>query len=335
MLTLLLLVVFAGISSWSASVAYRDYASKKGLTAKLNFRTLHAIETPKGGGLIVALIANFFVYLAWYLQVVDDYRTLLIFIVGLLISVFGFIDDIKSIKAPIKLFFQLLFSFIVLIIAVPIDIPNLDIQIILFLLLLVFFLTWNLNTINFMDGIDGLASSIGISIFTSSLIVVDHFDENYSNEFELAVLISCFLGFLFVNLSKKKLFMGDSGSLFLGLLINFILLKTIYENINLLWFWIIMLSYCLTETIATTTYRIIYIKKWYGAHRSHAYQNLARIKDNHSAVTLGVFIYHVFWLTPLAIFSILRPEFLPLYLILAISPVLVFNFTYGPRYSDK
>ena len=109
MIVLLLLVTLAGISSWGASIAYRDYASKRGLTAKINHRTLHARETPKGGGLIITLIANFFVYLAWYLQVIDDYRTLQIFIVGLLISIFGYMDDIKNIKAPIKLFFQLIF----------------------------------------------------------------------------------------------------------------------------------------------------------------------------------------------------------------------------------
>jgi len=335
MLTLLPLVIFAGFFTWIASCIYRDFAKKKGLTAELNFRTLHAEETPKGGGLIVALIANLFIYLGWYLQIIDDYRTLLIFILGMIISVFGFIDDIRNIKAPIKLFFQIIFSFLVLIIVFPIGLFKFDLQIILFFMITIFFLTWNLNTINFMDGIDGLASSIGISIFISSLIAADHLDKNFTNEFELAILISCFLGFLVVNLSKNKLFMGDSGSLFLGLMINFILIKTIYENFYLLWFWIIMLSFSLTETIATTTYRLIYIKKWYGAHRSHAYQNLARIKENHLAVTLGVSVYHIFWLTPLAMLSILRPIFLPLYLFLAISPVLVFNFTYGPRYSDK
>ena len=331
----LLLGIIAMIISWVASLIYRDYAKKKGLVAKLNFRTLHEKETPKGGGLVVAIVSNLFIYLAWYLDLINDPRTILAFVLGFLISTFGFYDDLRNIKASFKLFFQLLFSLAVLIIVIPLSPNVLNFLNIFYFMIILLVLTWNLNALNFMDGIDGLAASIGTSIFLSSFLIFTYISEDYSRLFELVILGFCFTGFLFVNLSKNKLFMGDSGSLFLGLLINFLLVKTIYENIYTFWFWIILLSYCLTETIATTAYRIIYFKKWYGAHRSHAYQNLARVIDNHFLVSLGIIIYHIFWLAPLALLSITNPNLLALYLVLAIFPVLVFNLFYGPRFSDK
>ena len=49
--------------------------------------------------------------------------------------------------------------------------------------------------------------------------------------------------------------------------------------------WLVVFGYYLGDTTTTTLIRIILVKKWYHPHRSHAYQNLARILDSHAIVS--------------------------------------------------
>ena len=111
------------------------------------------------------------------------------------------------------------------------------------------------------------------------------------------------------------------------------LASTVHDDILPVWYWLILLSYCFTETTATTIYRILFVKKWYGAHRSHAYQNLARVLKNHSIVTNGVIIYHLLWLLPLAISSVLMPEFKFLAVLLAFLPSIIWTIKFVPLFS--
>ena len=76
-------------------------------------------------------------------------------------------------------------------------------------------------------------------------------------------------------------------------------------------------------TTTTTIIRTVRGKKWNEAHRSHAYQNLARILDNHSIVTIGVIIYHILWLLPLAVWTVLKPDLAIIAVILAFLPSII------------
>ena len=83
----------------------------------------------------------------------------------------------------------------------------------------------------------------------------------------------------------------------------------------------------------TTIIRIFLTKDWYKPHKSHAYQNLARILNNHSIVTIGVVIYHLLWLLPLAIWTVLKPDFAITAVILAFLPSIAWSVKFGPLYS--
>ena len=78
-----------------------------------------------------------------------------------------------------------------------------------------------------------------------------------------------------------------------------------------LWPWLIIFGYFAGDTTTTTILRMFVANKWYGEHRSHAYQNLARIWGSHLRVVRGVALYQLVWLLPLAVWSVLTPSIAP------------------------
>jgi Fuc2NAc and GlcNAc transferase len=127
--------------------------------------------------------------------------------------------------------------------------------------------------------------------------------------------------------------MGDSGSIFLGYCFGaFIIYSLMMGEISFLT-WLVVFGYYLGDTTTTTIIRTVLGKKWNDAHRSHAYQNLARILDNHSIVTIGVIIYHILWLLPLAVWTVLKPDLASIAVILAFLPSIILAIKFGPLFS--
>ena len=81
--------------------------------------------------------------------------------------------------------------------------------------------------------------------------------------------------------------------------------------------------------------RLFLVKKWYKAHRSHAYQNLARITGSHLKVTGGVVLYNVIWILPLSILSVMKPEMEIIAVAFAITPSVAFAYKFGPKLSSS
>ena len=128
--------------------------------------------------------------------------------------------------------------------------------------------------------------------------------------------------------------MGDSGSIFLGYIFGaFIIYSTMTNEISF-YTWLVVFGYYLSDTTTTTLIRIVTIKKWYHTHRSHAYQNLARILNSHSKVTTGIAIYHILWLLPLAIWTVLKPDFSIIAIVLAFLPSIIWSLKFGPIFSN-
>tara|TARA_X000000368_G_C23015430_1_gene705483 strand:+ start:71 stop:1075 length:1005 start_codon:yes stop_codon:yes gene_type:complete len=323
------------ITTYILCFFYRKVALKKGVIADLNSRTLHDEATPKGGGIIFPIIFAFLLLLFLFFNIKFDTKYIFVSILALSLSIFGLWDDYRDVSAAVKFAIQAMFSFFILVILLPIEIflsVNLYLFLSAFVLLL---LIWVLNSINFMDGIDGLASSLCFFYFFSTFLI-SYIQDPSEPHLKSFIIFSICLGFLAINFSKtNNLFMGDAGSLFLGFMLCFIAIETIYNESLSILYWSILLSYCLTETTLTTLYRILYIDKWYKAHRSHAYQNLARISNNHWKITVLILLYHLIWLFPLAylsIFSTINSLYL---IILSIIPTLIFNMTFGPRFSSS
>ena len=203
------------------------------------------------------------------------------------------------------------------------------------ILLSSFFLVWVINAYNFIDGIDSLASSG--AILAGVVVLTTLWLTNVNSEIItlLSILIMSLLAFIIFNWPPASLFMGDSGSVFLGYIFGSIILYTTMRGEVSLFTWIIAFGYFISDTTVTQIARVFLVKKWYLAHRSHAYQNYARESNSHLKVVLFVVAYYLIWLLPLAILSAKLPNFGIFAAIAALFPALIFSYKYGPVYSSK
>jgi Fuc2NAc and GlcNAc transferase len=137
------------------------------------------------------------------------------------------------------------------------------------------------------------------------------------------------LGFLLWNWPPARIFMGDAGSGFLGFAIGTLGLAASQSGAIPAEVWPILGGVFLTNSTVTLVRRVIRGERWFDAHRSHAYQNLARRWRGHLPVTLLSVAVNVFWLLPWAYQAILRPERAAWYMIAALLPLAVLAFACG------
>ena len=249
-------------------------------------------------------------------------------------------DDIYDINAKKKFIMQLLLSISFTATYFYFNnshdfFENHSILILITICIWVFVPLWIINSFNFIDGINGLA--ICTSIFSASALILSLYISkgslNYITIYSI-LLILC-LGFLPFNFPAAKLFMGDAGSIFLGFIYGSTVLVILFNNYLSIWTVISIFSYMLADTLSTNIIRLFTIKKWYGVHRSHAYQNIARVLNNHTKVTGGIMLYNLFYILPLTLFTVWFSDFAIYYTIAAVVPSFIFSIKYGPLYSNK
>jgi Fuc2NAc and GlcNAc transferase len=317
---------------------YKSFSINKGIFAKPNFRNLHQIPTPRGGGVVFSLIflISVFITFSWNQLHIDKNLIFILLYGGLIASVFGFIDDVVEIKAKIKLFVQSLLSVFILFNFGWQPLLNLPwVPAFINLGISWFALVWLMNVFNFMDGSDGIVSFGTIFFCLSSILSVHIASGDLSLMMVFGFLAMSCAGFLLFNFPPASIFMGDSGSLFLGFFFSALVTFTVINEEISVCTWLIMLAYFLGDTTTTSILRIFLVKQWYGVHRSHAYQNLVRIGESHSKILFLISSYHILWLFPLVIFSVLQPNLAPLGVFLAFIPVVILTFRYGPRLSSS
>ena len=326
----------AFIASLIGVLLYQNMATKTGIMANPNFRTLHEAPIPSSGGVVFAFIFVMGVFLLWILDLLSDNLLIILGIGGCAATLLGFLDDKNNIKATKKIAMQIFLSGFALFYLDGGPLLNIDlIPSLVAIPLSILFLVWVINAYNFMDGIDGMAASG--AIFSSGAIVLTMALTNEFSEVTILLLLLAVsvLAFMVFNWPPAKIFMGDSGSIFLGYCFGaFIIYSLMMGEISFLT-WLVVFGYYLGDTTTTTIIRTVRGKKWNEAHRSHAYQNLARILDNHSIVTIGVIIYHILWLLPLAVWTVLKPDFAIIAVILAFLPSIICSIKFGPLFSKE
>jgi Fuc2NAc and GlcNAc transferase len=302
----LLLFFFILIISLFLTEFIRRYSVKKNLLDTPNYRSSHSIATPRGGGL--SIVTCFLVVIGFSVSLPNN--TVFAFIgSGALAAVVGFWDDQGHIAARWRLLFHFIAAIWVLYWfgGLPeLEFIGLSINLGWFgFVIVAFALVWLLNLFNFMDGIDGIAASetifvAGAGAYFSWLNGLDDLS------FISLVLASSTFGFLILNWAPAKIFMGDVGSGFLGLMLGIIAYIGILQGM-LVWTWLILFAVFIADSGLTLLRRVISGDKWYEAHCSHAYQHAAR-KWGHKKVTLSVIGINLFALFPLALLVHYKPE---------------------------
>lgn len=181
-------------------------------------------------------------------------------------------------------------------------------------------ITWAINLFNFMDGIDGIAASetAFMSLAGAALVLL--------GEGPTAVAIvlgaaSC--GFLLWNWPPARIFMGDVGSGYLGYVVGVLIIAAMRDNANSLWSWLILGLVFFVDATVTLLRRLIRGDRVYQAHRSHAYQWLARRWGSHLKVTTAVLVVNLVWLLPAAWLAVRNPIEAPWITALVLAPLVL------------
>jgi Fuc2NAc and GlcNAc transferase len=333
------LLVVGLLGSLLGAWAYRSFALRHAIVADVNFRSLHKKAIPRGAGLAFAVVFSALILAAGVLGFLTEWVVLLFGIGGILAGAVGLADDVFGIPAVRKLFAQICLALWALITCW--DAPyaaNLEPGLAAFSVLLagtcLFVSVWFINMYNFIDGADGMAIGGAFYISLSGIAALTVSGADSPLIYVFALLAACSLGFMPLNLPPAKVFMGDAGSIFLGYSIGSLLLITTLQGLISVWTWISILGYFLADTTTTGVYRLLFVRKWYGVHRSHAYQNLVRILDSHAKVTYGVALYNLLWALPLTVWSVMNPEAGPAAALLSVAPAVAWTVRFGPRLSS-
>lgn len=297
--------LLVGCASWALTGLLRRYALAKSLLDVPNERSSHSIPTPRGGG--ISIVVTFLTGSAflWIMSLLNDVTFIALTGAGMGIAIIGFIDDHGHIAAR----WRLLAHFCVAgwLIYWLDGLPALTLFGAVYDfglagdLFSVIALVWFLNLYNFMDGIDGIA---GIEALSSTLLAGVMMLVAVDNQAIASLsflMFSAVAGFLVWNFPPAKIFMGDAGSGFLGLMLGALVLLDSHIAPQMLWVWLIMLGVFIVDATFTLIRRLLRGDKVYEAHRSHAYQYASRKYGSHSLVTLAVLVINSLWLAPWSI----------------------------------
>ena len=191
-------------------------AARLGAIDMPNARKVHTSPVPRAGGLAVYLA-----FMAAVLRNLQFSREIWgIMIGGTIIFVLGFVDDCRGLSARTRIFWQLLAAFIVTFFGLHLSFPlKLPFGIGISAVLSVIWLVGIVNAFNFMDGIDGLASTMG-AVCALLFLGIGWNSSQFPLSFISAALAGACAGFLRMNWRPASIFLGDSGSTFIGFILG-------------------------------------------------------------------------------------------------------------------
>jgi UDP-N-acetylmuramyl pentapeptide phosphotransferase/UDP-N-acetylglucosamine-1-phosphate transferase len=272
---------------------------KKNLVSDHNERSSHIHKTPTLGG--ISIFIGIMLTLSFYCSYFESKNYSSLSAALIILFFMGVKDDILIITARKKFFGQIIAALIVIIIS-DVRIKNLhgllgieDLNYSVSVVISIFIYIFMINAYNLIDGIDGLAGSIGI-LFS---LVIGTFFYFIGKMFYSVIsfsLMGTLLAFLYYNFSKnQKIFMGDTGSMIVGFLISYLSIlfisnsKIIIGNLSFSNLPIVVLSlffYPLIDTIRIFSLRLFILKKSpFLADNNHLHHRLLSLRLKHKEIT--------------------------------------------------
>jgi UDP-GlcNAc:undecaprenyl-phosphate GlcNAc-1-phosphate transferase len=270
--------------------AIKRLALKIGAVDKPNNRKVHQKVMPRLGGLAIyiGVLIGF-----WLCQPESPYKWHILF-GSFVIIVVGFLDDLFELSAKVKLAGQVIAALIVIFGGVQMSFINLPFGGtlefgVLSVPLTVLWILAVTNAINLIDGLDGLAAGVS----TIALITISGMAIIMGNWFVLmigVIMIAATLGFLIYNFHPAKIFMGDTGALFLGYMISVLSLLG-FKNVTVISFIIpiIILGVPLSDTFFAIVRRIINRQPISAPDKSHLHHCLLRLGYSHRQTVLMIY----------------------------------------------
>lgn len=321
----------SGLISFVSIPSIVDVANSKHLFDEPNGRTSHIHATPTLGGL--AIFAAITITLLTFFNFANFPHMQYVVAASIIIFFIGIKDDILAISPIKKLASEIIASLIIIVLgnmrfsslhgflgihAIP---YFLSVIITLFVMIVI------INCFNLIDGIDGLAG--GMSIITSLTFGIWFY---LVGDYEFVALIAAMIGavvpFVYFNVwgTKNKIFMGDTGSLLLGLLMSVLVIR--FNELNIqpiatygvsaapaVSFGILIVP--LYDTLRVFTARLLQGKSPFSPDRGHVHHRLLKLKQSHRQATLILLGINIFFIIVVYILKDINLETLFLLLFMA------------------
>jgi UDP-GlcNAc:undecaprenyl-phosphate GlcNAc-1-phosphate transferase len=296
--------------TFSAIPGIVKIANEKGLMAHPNGRTSHTIPTPNLGG--IAIFIAIIISSVIFTGITADHDLKYIIAGMLILFLVGLKDDLRPLPAYQKFIGQFLAALIIL---VPGNLclnslhglfgiyelsyfSGVAITLFLFLALI--------NSFNLIDGIDGLASGIGIlaSLFFGITLLKDG---PLAYAIISFIMAASLLAFFYFNVfsKKNKIFLGDNGSMLIGLLISILAVKFLNMENGTLFFHqnhtapAVLLSVLIVPLFDTARVMVVRISKGkspFVADRTHIHHHLLLLSGSHLTTSLVIITANVLFI---------------------------------------
>jgi len=281
-MSIILILLLVAVLAWSLSLLFVSNYSPFDIQDNPNFRSLHLYPTPRTGGIaIVTAISSGWICL--YILGHQDPVLMWIIVAALLVTLVSFLDDLLKLSV--------LSRFIVHGVAAAILIFGSDslpwgiIGNVLVWLAIV----WMLNLYNFMDGMDGFSAGMTIVGF-GVLGIIGWQQEAHTYALYCWVIASASVGFLVINFPPARIFMGDMGSINLGMLAAAFSLWGFQKELFSFWIPLLVFSPFVVDATVTIFLRLFKGEKIWLAHRSHFYQQLVLAGWSHKRTVLFEYV---------------------------------------------
>jgi Fuc2NAc and GlcNAc transferase len=303
-----------------------------------NSRSSHSNPTPRGGGLSIVAVTTCGVAVLYAAGLMGLAFAAVLILGGLSVAAVGFWDDIRSAPIAVRMLVHLgAAAWAVYCLGTPaIRVGGLVVHAgAAGAVLTVLAIAWVLNLFNFMDGIDGIAASEA-SFILYGAAQIGLLMGQWSVAWLGAGLVAgaACLGFLRWNWPPAAIFMGDIGSGYLGYVIAAIAINSAATSALNIYVWLILGGVFVVDATMTLGRRLLRRERIYEAHRTHAYQILARRWGSHSSVTIGVIIVNFVWLLPCAALAVIFPASAWWICLLALAPLIIGGLLIGAGRPD-
>jgi len=296
MSTALVAVFGAFLVSAVLTRQFCDPASRLHFLDHPNERSLHTNPTPRTGG--VAINAGLLLAAVVYQAFSDDIGLLVwLSAACLLVAVLSFVDDMKGVSVAGRFLGHTIAAGVVM--AGGLILPGLELPGLAWswpawagIVFTAIYLVWMINLYNFMDGMDGFAGGMAVIGF-GTLALLGLLAGHQLFFMASLVVAAAACGFLLFNFPPARIFMGDTGSSVLGLLVGGFSLWGVEEQVFPFWVAILVFSPFIVDASVTLVRRLTRGERVWKAHKTHFYQRLVQSGWGHRKTLLYEYILMV------------------------------------------
>ena len=264
-----------GIGLLVFEFAYLQIAKGLGIVDMPHHQSSHKGAIIRGGGVMF-----YVAYLLWFIM--NGYQYPMIFAGLTIMALTSFADDIHSISPKVRLVLQ--FAAIIVMLYET-HVFNLPLQP---LLLLSVACVGAINIYNFMDGVNGMTGGYSLIVLLALLYVNNYHLEFIDNKLILFVLIADFIFCLFNFRRRAICFAGDVGSLSMGFVVIFLLLKLMFKASHM--HWMAFVAVYMVDGGLTIIHRLMLRENILKPHKKHAYQIMANELRMPHLVVSGIYL---------------------------------------------